>query len=263
MQVVAKFKQKMRVKIYSENTIEMYGNAVYNFLSSIESKDHTRIPTKMIVKYLEEKSFSSRSQQNQYIGALKLFAKYILNKKDVHLSKIERPRKQKTLPKILPVKDTVDKINCIKNIKHRAMLSICLSCGLRASEILNLKIKDIDSGRMVVNVIQSKFNKDRQVKLTDNMLSILRSYFKIHRPKLYLFEGANVGKYSYASLSKVCNKVLDCNLHRLRHTYATVLLENGANMSIVQNQLGHSSIKTTQIYSHVTTTMYEQLKPAI
>ena len=154
------------------------------------------------------------------------------------------------------------------NIKHKTMLSLIYSCGLRRSELLNLKPSDIDSRRNIVIIRQSKGRKDRIAPLSSKILDMLREYYKIHKPKTWLFEGKTENTpYDERSLSNVLKQALTkckitkpVSLHWLRHSYATHLLESGTDLRYIQELLGHSSSKTTAIYTHVSTKNLQKIK---
>jgi site-specific recombinase XerD len=148
----------------------------------------------------------------------------------------------------------------ITNLKHRAILTTIYSAGLRISELLELKISDIQSDRKLILVRNSKGNKDRTTLLGNSTLKILRVYYKQYKPQEYLFEGINRGKYTATSAQKVLKKALfkagitkPATLHTLRHSFATHLLEQGTNLRYIQVLLGHESPKTTEIYTRVST----------
>ena len=163
MKVLEIFENKLRYKNYSKNTIKVYRQTLHQYFKETDCKDPYRISTKEIVNYLESKSFTSVAQQNQFIGCLKLFARYILNKKDIHLDKIERPRKERKLPKVIDKEFLLDRISKIENLKHKSIISLAYSTGMRVSEVCNLKIEDIDSKRMLIHIRNSKGNKDRLI----------------------------------------------------------------------------------------------------
>jgi integrase/recombinase XerD len=253
MKVLKIFQEKLRYKNYSEKSISLYTSYLKNFIEYEKIKDPYQVRTQQIVSFLEKYPYTSCSQQNQYIGALKLFAKYILNKKDIHLSKIERPKSEKKLPRIIDgnlIKEQLSKIN---NLKHKTILTLTYSVGLRVSEITNLKIEDIDSKRMLIYIKNAKGRKDRIVPLSQNVLELLRSYYKQYQPKEYLFNGQNSLQYSIGSCQKIYKKYIDQNssIHTLRHSSFTNLLENGTDLRIIQKLAGHTSSKTTEIYTHV------------
>jgi integrase/recombinase XerD len=253
MKILKIFEEKLRYKNYSDKTIKVYLSYLSIFLKEEGIKDPYQITTNRIKYFLENKIYSSISQQNQYIGCLKLFAKYVLNKKDIHLSKIERPRSEKKLPQVIDCDYIKYKLSKIENLKHRTILTLAYSVGLRVSEIVNLKIEDIDSKRMIIYIKNAKGKKDRIVPLSKNVLTLLREYFKEYRPKEYLFNGKSCNKYSIQSCQKIYKKHIDSesSIHTLRHSSFTNLLENGTDLRIIQKLAGHSSSKTTEIYTHV------------
>jgi integrase/recombinase XerD len=253
MKVLKIFQEKLRYKNYSQSSINLYTSYLKNFIEYGGIKDPYQIRTQQIVSFLEKYPYTSCSQQNQYIGALKLFAKYILNKKDIHLTKIERPKSEKKLPRVIDGEFIKERLSKIENLKHKAILTITYSVGLRVSEIVNLKIEDIDSKRMLVHIKNAKGRKDRVVPLSQNVLNLLREYFKQCRPNEYLFNGQTSNKYSIGSCQQIYKKYIESSghIHTLRHSCATNLLENGTDLKIIQKILGHSSVKTTEIYTHV------------
>jgi integrase/recombinase XerD len=253
MKILEIFTEKLRYKNYSPRTIDVYKSYLSNFIKFNNIKDPYQVTTYQIVKFLESYNFTSTSQQNQYIGCLKLFAKYILNKKDIHLSKIERPRNEKKLPKVIDGEFIKQRLSKIDNLKHRAILTLTYSVGLRVSEVVNLKIEDIDSKRMLIHIKNAKGRKDRIVPLSNNVLEVLRNYYKKEKPIEYLFNGQKSNKYSIGSCQKIYKKYIDkeSSIHCLRHSSFTNLLENGTNLRTIQSIAGHSSSKTTEIYTHV------------
>ena len=169
---------------------------------------------------------------------------------------IERPRKDKKLPIVLS-KDNVKKIiEHTNNIKHRCIVSLLYSAGLRRSELLNLKLSDIDSSRMLVFIKDSKGNKDRYTLLSTNILNDLRLYYKEWKPTTYLFEGQKNEQYSAASVGKIVTEAAikagikkRVSPHTLRHSFASHILRGGADIRTIQELLGHSSLSSTQIYT--------------
>lgn len=265
MQILKIFEKKLRYKNYSQRTINMYKSCLFSFFKIQNIKDPYQVRTKDIIDFLEEYNFSSISQQNQYIGSLKLFAKFILNKKDIHLSKIERPKKEKKLPRVIDGDILKQKIESVPNLKHRTILTLAYSVGLRVSEVVNLKIGDIDSDRMLINIRQAKGRKDRIVPLSKNVLKLLREYYIQYKPKEYIFNGQTKTKYSVGSCQKIFKKYIDDDMsfHSLRHSCFTNLLENGTDLRIIQKIAGHNSSKTTEIYTHVSTQLLNQVQTPI
>jgi integrase/recombinase XerD len=258
---VLNFKQWMRSKRYSENTIGTYVDALRTFLRYCAKKGISEINNQDLIifnnDYILANSLSS-SFQNQVVNAIKLFFRTVENK---HLDPalIHRPKRAKVLPNVLSKEEVKQILNALKNIKHRAMLSLIYSCGLRRSELLHLKLKDIDSGRGLIIVRQAKGKKDRVVPLSDKTLHMLRDYFLAYKPKEWLFEGqGGIDQYDERSLQNVLKQALEkakinkpVSLHWLRHSYATHLLENGTDLRYIQEILGHSRSTTTEIYTHV------------
>lgn len=265
MKILEVFVNKLRYKNYSKKTIEVYLSYLKRFLVETNTYDPYQLSTKILVDYLYSYKYTSISQQNQIINSLKLFYKYVLNKSDIHLSKIERPRKEKTLPRIIDKDFLLDKISKIDNLKHKTIISLSYSVGLRVSEIINLKIEDIDSKRMVININQSKGRKDRIVPLTETILILLREYYKQYNPKEYMFNGQSKLQYSSNSCNKIVKNYLgeEYHFHLLRHSCATNLTEQGVDIHAIQKLLGHSSSKTTEIYTHVSKNVLNNLPLAI
>lgn len=258
-----KFEKILRVKNYSENTISIYIHYANRFLNSFDN-DIYHISAKSAIDFLINQEYSSISIQNQYISAIKLLYKHIVGSK-LNTFNIERPRKEKKLPRIINNEYLLEKISEIKNIKHKAIIALGYSVGLRVSEVINLKIKDIDSKRMIISIIQAKGRKDRIVPLTDSLLQILRDYFNEYRPEEYLFNGQFKPKYSASSCNNIVKKYLgsDYHFHLLRHSCATSLTDKGIDLRAIQKLLGHSSSKTTEIYTHVSTKLLNKLPLAI
>ncbi len=175
--------------------------------------------------------------------------------------KVHRPRTEKLLPNVLSKEEIKLILNAHGNIKHKAMLSLIYSCGLRRSELLNLKLNDVVSKRGLVIIRYAKGKKDRVIPLSAKILDLLRNYYLAYKPKEWLFEGqSGKGQYNESSLVSVLKQALaksnikkPVTLHWLRHSYATHLLENGTDLRYIQEILGHSRSTTTEIYTHVST----------
>lgn len=205
-------------------------------------------------------SKKSHSFQNLSINAIKFYFEIVLGLPN-RFYRIERPRKKEILPTVLSVGEVSRIIKVVENIKHKAILITIYSAGLRISECMNLKIRDINSDRKLIFVRNSKGGKDRYSILGDRTIEILRKYYKIHKPSEYLFEGQMGGKYSVSSVRKILKKALKkanintpATIHTLRHSFATHLLEKGVNLRYIQNLLGHASSKTTEIYTRISST---------
>jgi integrase/recombinase XerD len=209
----------------------------------------------------------SISYQNQFVNALKLFYLIIQNT-NVIIENIARPRREYRLPNVLSKEEVKLILNTHRNLKHRTMLCLLYSCGLRSGELLNLQPIHIDSKRNIILIKQSKGKKDRIVPLSSKILKMLREYYRLYKPKTYLFEGQKIGeKYDSRSLQLVLKQAVKktgiqkpVTLHWLRHSYATHLLESGTDLRYIQELLGHNSSKTTEIYTHVSTKNIQHIK---
>lgn len=243
--------QKLYYLNYSKRTISIYLHYIKEFLSSIEVNIQ-RVNSGDFQRYLDNYNFTSVSQQNQVINSIRFLYKYGLNKKYDKVS-FKRPKKEKKLPKVIDGDFIKLKLSQIENLKHKTVLSLTYSVGLRVSEVINLKIEDIDSKRMIIHIKNAKGKKDRIVPLSQNILDLLRNYFRQYKPKEYLFNGQNSSKYSNVSCNKIVKKYLgeQYHIHQLRHSCFTHLLESGVDLRVIQSIAGHSSSKTTEIYTHV------------
>lgn len=258
---VDQFKHWLRSKRYSENTIGTYIDSIQTFLRYYSTKNLNEITNDDLIKFNNEYILAnnySASYQNQVVNAVKLFFRTIENKQ-LQPELIHRPKTQKLLPNVLSKEEIKLILNAHGNIKHKAMLSLIYSCGLRRGELLNLKLTDIDSNRHLIIIRQSKGRKDRVAPLSDKILELLRDYYIAFKPSLWLFEGQDKkSKYDESSLASVLKQALEkskinkpVSLHWLRHSYATHLLENGTDLRYIQEILGHSRSSTTEIYTHV------------
>lgn len=252
-------KKILMVRAYSPNTIITYLACLNYFKNYFNGSEIDDLSKEDIIDYLFHliKNNYSKSTQNQHINAIKFYFEKCLGKKR-EFYQIDRPIKDKKLPIILSKNEIQLLFNSTYNLKHLTILAVIYSCGLRVSELINIKINDIDNNRMVINIRKSKGNKDRQVQLTNQILDLLRKYYKKYLPVNYLIVGQNGGKYSTTSIQKIIkNSTLKAKIykkvtpHTLRHSFATHLLENGTDIRYIQSILGHSDIKTTQIYTHV------------
>ena len=267
---IEEFRRWLKSKRYSDNTIKTYCEALKTFLYYFKEKPVGTINSQDIINfnndYIIDKKLSS-SFQNQIVNAVKLFFKTI-ERINLEIDIIHRPKREKTLPNVLSKEDVKSILDAHYNIKHKVMLSLIYSCGLRCGELLNLKPDDIDSKRNIVLIKQSKGKKDRIVPLSIKILEMLRDYYSVYKPSNYLFEGQNKGQpYDARSLQLVLKQALQktnikkpVTLHWLRHSYATHLLESGTDLRYIQELLGHNSSKTTEIYTHVSTKSIKQIK---
>lgn len=244
-------KQKLEYLKYSSNTIKNYLRHIEAFLNNCE-KYPTSLSSKDFQCYLDKYNFTSISQQNQVINAIRFLYIEVLNKKYNKVS-FKRPKSEKKLPRVIDNDFIINQLSKIENIKHKSILTLTYSVGLRVSEVVNMKISDIDSKRMVIHIKNSKGGKDRVLPLSKNVLELLREYFIKYKPKLYLFNGQIGNKYSTSSCQKIYKKYIDpkSSIHCLRHSSFTKMLEDGCDIRVIQKIAGHSSTKTTEIYTHV------------
>ncbi len=267
---IEKFQLWLRSKRYSERTINTYKDALKSFFVFFNTKAIADLTNEDVIKYNNEfilKNKLSASYQNQITNAIKLYFKTIKYTK-IEIDKIHRPKRAKVLPNVLSKEEVKAILEAHSNNKHKMMLSLIYSCGLRSGELLALKPIHIDSKRNIVLLKNAKGQKDRITPLSPKILEMLRTYFKEYRPIIYLFEGQKAGMpYDARSLQLVLKQALrktkitkPVTLHWLRHSYATHLLESGTDLRYIQELLGHSSSKTTEIYTHVSTKSIQQIK---
>ncbi|MFZ5554064.1 MAG: tyrosine-type recombinase/integrase [Bacteroidota bacterium] len=269
LQQIEKLKQWMRSKRYSESTINSYQESILILLKFFPEKTPAEITNDDIIRFNNDyilKNKLSASYQNQFINGIKLFYQTVQHRK-IDIDLIHRPKRAKILPNVLSKEEVKAILEAPLNLKHRAMLSLIYSCGLRRSELLYMKPSAINSKRKLLIIRQGKGKKDRVVPLSEKILEMLREYYKAFKPKEWLFEGQTGGMYSGESLSKVLSQAVmkaainkPVTLHWLRHSYATHLLENGTDLRYIQELLGHNSSKTTEIYTHVSTKSLQKIR---
>ena len=253
------FLQKLELKQYALSTAKTYINLFEVFINHFKYWELTQIDEEQIRSYIQGlvQQGKSSSYLNQMINSIKFYYEVVLEMPNRFYS-IERPIKKNKLPKVLSKNEISSIIQAANNIKHKCIVSLLYSAGLRRGELINLKLSDIDSERMVINVIQGKGNKDRLTILSTSVLKDLKIYFKEWNPQIYLFEGMRGGKYSPQSVNQIIKKAAkkakikkNVTTHMLRHSFATHLLEAGTDLRYIQVILGHSSTKTTEIYTQV------------
>lgn len=259
------FLQYMQLHNYSDNTIISYHNLVLRFINSFPVKSIKSInnfggeAVNIYHNSWIERKNPSTSLINQSINAIKLYYKIIGNE-SIDYEYINRPMKEKLLPTVYSKEEVCKIINCIENEKHRLIILVIYSAGLRLSELLNLKVSDILFDRKMIVVRGGKGRKDRYTTVGETTLKRLKEYIDEEKPENYLFEGQFGGKYSSTSVRNILHRAkrkaevkTKGSVHSLRHSFATHLLENGTDLRIIQELLGHNSSKTTEIYTHVST----------
>lgn len=261
--------RKLELKRYANSTIRNYVTQFEKFINYFKNTELIDINENDIRNYLQflihEKY--SNSHLNITINSIKFYYEIVLGMPN-RFYEIERPRKEYKLPKVISKEEVLSIIEHTSNIKHKCIVSLLYSAGLRRSELLNLKIEDIDSKRMLIKIRQAKGNKDRYTVLNKSVLKDLRLYYSTYKPTNYLFENPITrNKFSTSSVlkiiveaakkAKIKNRVTP---HTLRHSFATHLLENGSDLRHIQFLLGHNSTKTTEIYTHVATNIFINIK---
>lgn len=260
---------KLKELRYSERTIKAYKSLFEELINYYPTIEIDKIDEAKIVafcQYLVIERKVSISYQNQAINAIKFYYERVLGGQR-KIYALQRPDKEKALPTVLNTDEIVKILQSADNLKHRAILTVIYSAGLRISELINLKIKDIDTERKQIKIEQSKGKKDRYTLLSAKTLDLLRTYFKEYHPKEYLFEGADGGPYSarsvqtfFKDICKLAGIKKKVSVHTLRHSFATHLLENGTDLRYIQSLLGHENPKTTEVYTHITNKGFEKIK---
>jgi site-specific recombinase XerD len=261
MELLQQYAQLLTIKRYSPRTVKTYSNALRQFLAAFPGRDPEAITIPEIeafVNYQVVHKRISASYQKQLVGAVKFLFQEVY-RRNIPIDYLYPVRPETKIPVVLSKEEVKAIVNASENLKHRCMLVGLYSGGLRLGELINLKIADIDSKRMVLRLCGAKGNKDREVMLSEKFLALLREYYAKYKPKEWLFEGQGGGQYSPRSVQLVFQSALaksgvkkKASVHTLRHSFATHLLENGIDIRYIQSLLGHSSIRTTQIYTHLT-----------
>jgi integrase/recombinase XerD len=243
-QALRSYQELFIQKRYSPNTNKTYHAYFSEFFHEFADKEPKLISAdeinRYILKLIQEKEISS-SQQNQRINAIKFYYEKVLGREKQFYS-LHRPRKETILPKILSKSEIEQFFLASENIKHKAILMLIYSAGLRRSELLNLEIKDIDSGRMAITIRDAKGNKDRISLLSNHLLIFLRQYYREYKPHRYLFEGAHGSQYSPTSIAKILKNAAhkagikkNVTPHMLRHSFATHLMSKALTLDIYRN----------------------------
>lgn len=259
---------KLQLKKYANNTVKSYILAFETFINYYKTKELIQINENDVRNYILKliQEDKSDSYINIAINSIKFYYESVLGMPN-RFYQIERPRKEKKLPKVLSKEDVLKIIENTNNLKHKCIVSLLYSSGIRRNELIHLKIVDIDSKRMLIRIESAKGKKDRYTILSHTLLKDLRNYYKQWKPEQYIFEGLYGKQYSGQSVGKVVtNAAKNAGLqitvtpHMLRHSFATHLLEDGVDLRQIQVLLGHSSTKTTEIYTHVATTTFKTIK---
>ena len=255
-----RFHQKLILKGYSPATVKSYRSQFIRFLQYFQNRNLPEVTKEEIegfVYMLKSKYSISETRQNILINAIKFYYEHVLGKPRTYYD-IQRPKKSKSLPNVLSADEVWALINAPENLKHRTILYLTYSAGLRVSEVIKTRIEDIhlDDGYIFVKAAKGK--KDRKTVLSQQLIPLLQTYLDKYRPAYWLFEGQEGGQYSSSSINKIFRRAVEkarinpwATMHTLRHSFATHLLQQGLNLRYVQSMLGHASPKTTEIYTHV------------
>ncbi|MGZ8565264.1 MAG: tyrosine-type recombinase/integrase [Kaistella sp.] len=255
------YHDQLVLKGFSSNTIRTYTTEFAQLLYLLRSYPVEKLSPEKLQSYFLYCHRELRLSENQIhsrMNAVKFYFEKVLHRNRIFLN-IPRPKKPQLLPKALNTKEVSRIIDVTENPKHKLIIQLCYGMGLRVSEIVNIRIQDIDSGTMRVLISRAKGKKDRYVNLPETILQDLRMYYKNHLPKEYLFEGKNGGPYSVRSAQNVFKTAMNkagiiktVGIHSLRHSYATHLLQCGTDITLIQKLMGHQDLKTTLAYTHVT-----------
>ncbi|WP_244901847.1 site-specific tyrosine recombinase/integron integrase [Croceivirga radicis] len=260
--------QRLELKRYAKNTVKVYVQFFEQFINRYPEKDLETLNESEIREYLKSliNRNCSNSYVNQAINAIKFYYEGVLGMPN-RFYELERPRKESHLPKVISKEEVLRIIDHTNNLKHQCIVQLLYSSGLRRSELVSLKLEDIDSKRMIIRIKQAKGKKDRITILSSNVLENLRRYYKEWQPTTYLFEGRNKETYSAVSVLKIVKDAANragirttVTPHVLRHSFATHLLESGTDLRQIQVLLGHGSTKTTEIYTHVAKHTFTAIK---
>ena len=251
--------EQLLVNRYRHSTIKSYLSHLKTFASDNrtvlpEEVDHEVVRSYIVMR--DREGDYSAGTQHQLLNALKFWLEKVEGKNKTFIDL--RPKKRKKLPTVLSKQEVSRLFQAISNLKHRCILKLVYSGGLRLSEVVNLQLSDVQSDRMQLFVRDGKGGKDRYTTLSEKLLTELRAYFVEYRPELWLFEGQDGGQYSKRSVQAILKKAVQasginprCTVHTLRHSYATHLLEAGTSLRHIQELLGHASSTTTEVYTHV------------
>jgi integrase/recombinase XerD len=252
-----KLSEWMEYKKYSTESIKNYVSCLGKFLKHFENEatKPSEISADKIKKFLT--GFKEPNTHKSYLCAIKLFYSKVGNQPD-KLDKVEYPKQSKKLPIVLSIDEIQKMFSVCENLKHKVILALLYSCGLRVSELINLKWSHIDRSRMIINILQAKGNKDRQVMLTPELIPLLEKYYLEYKSKEYVLNGQSSLQYSDRSVGEVVKQLASkaginkrVYTHLMRHCSFTHMVENGTDINLVQKLAGHSNVKTTMIYTHI------------
>lgn len=264
---IKQYSEDLRLKNYADSTISNYCSQIEIFLKYFDktASKPSEISEKQIKAWLlQSKTINSRKHR---LSAVKLF--YALTgKQPLKLKHIEYPRSEKKLPVVLSKAEIQRMFSACENLKHKVILSLLYACGLRVSELLNLKWANIDRSRMIINIIAAKGNKDRQVMLPESLIPILENYWRAYKSKEYVLNGQYSFQYSETSVNQVVKQLARkaginnkrVYTHLMRHCSFTHMVESGVDINLIQKLAGHANVKTTAIYTHISHNLISSIR---
>lgn len=262
------FVKEMTRRNYSQETIKNYQSCLALFLSKQIKEHPLHINETDIRNFLSQ--FSEPNTQRGYHSAIKKFYEICLHQPN-KFRYIPYCRKSKKLPIVLSQNEIQRIFNACNNLKHKAIMGLMYGCGLRISEVINLKPGHIDSSRMIINIIQGKGKKDRQVMLPLSLLELLRKYYTSYKPKEFLFNGQKSEQYSKRSINELVKTyAIKAGInqkrvyaHLFRHSSFTHMVETGTDINLIQRIAGHSNVKTTMLYCHLSDNLISKINSPI
>jgi len=262
------FEQEMTRRKYSPQTVNIYSSNIKSFFAFFKDKEHPlHINEHDIKLYLGK--FSEPNTQRSHHSAIKKYFEICLGQKE-KFKHIPYCRKSKKLPIVLSIKEVQKMFDVCENTKHKVILALLYSTGIRVSELINLKWSHIDRARMVINIIQAKGNKDRQVQLPVSIIPLLEKYYKEFKSKEYILNGQSDPRYSDRSVGAIISGLaIKANIqkrvytHLMRHCAFTHMVEAGTDINLIQRLAGHASVKTTAIYTHISHNIISKIKSPI
>jgi site-specific recombinase XerD len=269
---VQALEQTLMLKRYSWRTIKSYKNCFRQFIRHYDDIKPSQITRKQMDAYIfmliKERNISE-SHQSQILSAIKMFYGVTIQQEEkVH--KLFLPKKTQKLPKVLTEQEVTYLLRAVDNLKHRCILMLIYSAGLRLGELINLRLVELQPEQNRLFVRCGKGKKDRCTLLSDKVWALLQEYIQIHQPIEWLFEGQTGGQYSERSVQEIFTRAKmkaminpGATVHTLRHSFATHLLEKGVDLRYIQELLGHESSKTTEIYTHITHKGWNRIKSPI
>lgn len=269
---VTALEQTLMLKRYSWRTIKSYKNCFRQFIRHYDDIKPSQITRKQIDAYvfglIKERNISE-SHQNQILSAIKMFYGTVIAQEEKVVN-LFRPKKSQKLPKVLTEQEVTYLLRAVDNLKHRCILMLVYSAGLRLGEVINLRLIELQPEQNRLFVRGGKGKKDRCTLLSDKVWALLQEYIQIHQPIEWLFEGQTGGQYSERSVQEIFTRAKTkaminpgATVHTLRHSFATHLLEKGVDLRYIQELLGHESSKTTEIYTHITHKGWNRIKSPI